>query len=83
MKKFMFVNFDRYLVAESTTKVVESEKSLIEVFKDVLMSEMFGDSDCNDELRESEWKVIEEILCINGKQCGFDGEEESYLLIEL
>ena len=45
MKKFMFVNFDRYLVAESTTKVIESEKSLMEVWKDVVMSEMFGEGD--------------------------------------
>ena len=68
MKKFMFVNFDRYLVAESTTMVIKSEKSLLEVFKDVM-----GD----------QWETMEELVCVNGKQCGFDGEEESYLLIEL
>jgi len=81
MKKFMFVNFDRYLVAESVTKVIESEKSLMEVWKDVVMKEMYGDGDDYD--MEHEWEMINEMTAINGSQCGFDGEEESYLLIEM
>jgi hypothetical protein len=83
MKKFMFVNFDRYVVAESTTKIIESEKSLMDAWKDVVMSEMFGEGDEENYDLEHEWEMISEMTCVNGKQCGFDGEEESYLLIEM
>ena len=81
MKKFMFINFDRYVVTESVTQIIESEKSLMDVWKDVVMKEMYGDGDGFD--MEHEWEMISEMMCINGKQCGFDGEEESYLLVEM
>ena len=81
MKKFMFINFDRYVVTESRSQVIESEKSLLEVWKDVVMKEMYGNGDGVD--LDQEWEMIQEMMCINGNQCGFDGEEESYLLIEM
>jgi hypothetical protein len=81
MKKFMFINFDRYVVAESTTTFIESEKSLLEVWKDVVMEEVYGDGDGYD--MEHEWEMINDETAINGKQCGWDDEENSYLLIEM
>ena len=83
MKKFMFIIFDRYLVAKSTTKVIESEKSLMEVWKDEVMSERFGEGDEENYDLEHEWEMISEMTTINGKQCGFDDEEESYLIVEI
>ena len=83
MKKFMFINFDRYVVTESVTQIIESEKSLMDVWKDVMMSELFGEGDEKNYDLEHEWEMISDETCINGKQCGWDDEENSYLLIEL
>ena len=79
MKKFMFLELDRYKVSNTTTHIIESDKELLDVFEEVLLDKIYGDVLYD---WEEEWEMIKDKTHINEKQCGFDDEEYSFLLIE-